>query len=107
LGALVHMLTLGEEQPDPERVDIQLGKPASRRQWTDEEDRVLVDAVKREGAHNWAVIAQALTGRKDKQCRERWFNHLCPNVKKGDWTVDEDEVILKGVSEFGTVRARE
>ena len=31
-----------------------------------------------------------------KQCRERWFNHLCPEVKKGEWTPEEDELITIG-----------
>ena len=26
-----------------------------------------------------------------KQCRERWRNHLRPELNKGDWTVEEDE----------------
>jgi len=34
-----------------------------------------------------------MTGRVGKQCRERWHNHLNPNVKKQKWTV-EDEWIL-------------
>ena len=29
------------------------------------------------------LIASHMTGRVGKQCRERWFNHLCPAVKKG------------------------
>ena len=37
-----------------------------------------------------------------KQCRERWFNHLCPEVKKGEWTPEEDELITIGVKELGT-----
>lgn len=32
----------------------------------------------------------------------RWFNHLCPQVKKGAWTVDEDRIIMESVREFGT-----
>jgi hypothetical protein len=32
----------------------------------------------------------------------RWFNHLCPDVKKGSWTADEDRVIMESVQQFGT-----
>ena len=35
-------------------------------------------------------------------CLRRWFNHLCPDVKKGSWTADEDRVIMESVREFGT-----
>lgn len=56
--------------------DKVLAKPTLKRAWTQEEDAILIEAVKREGAHNWTVIARAFNGsRKDKQCRERWFNH--------------------------------
>ena len=46
--------------------------------------------VLRHGAGNikWSVIAAQLPGRIGKQCRERWFNHLDPDIKKGDWTPD-------------------
>lgn len=35
-----------------------------------------------------------LPGRLGKQCRERWFNHLDPTVKKTEWTPHEDEVLF-------------
>jgi hypothetical protein len=37
-----------------------------------------------------------------KQCRERWFNHLAPSVKKGEWTVEEDMRIMAAVQQHGT-----
>jgi hypothetical protein len=40
------------------------------------------------------VIAQLLPNRIGKQCRERWYNHLDPNIKKGEWTEKEDELII-------------
>eukprot|EP00178_Gracilaria_changii_P016785 TRINITY_DN48169_c0_g1_i1.p1 TRINITY_DN48169_c0_g1~~TRINITY_DN48169_c0_g1_i1.p1 ORF type:complete len:220 (+),score=22.35 TRINITY_DN48169_c0_g1_i1:269-928(+) len=30
-----------------------------------------------------------IPGREGKQCRERWFNHLAPNVCKDEWTPEE------------------
>jgi hypothetical protein len=36
-----------------------------------------------------------------KQCRERWFNHLDPAVRKGDWTVEEDRLIWEKQQEIG------
>ena len=38
-----------------------------------------------------------------KQCRERWFNHLCPEVKKGSWSAEEDRVIMESVARYGTL----
>jgi myb proto-oncogene protein len=32
----------------------------------------------------------SLPGRIGKQCRERWHNHLDPNIKKDKWNPEED-----------------
>ncbi|KAJ6750725.1 hypothetical protein OIU85_001281 [Salix viminalis] len=50
-------------------------------QWTEEEDRKLIRLVKQFGVRNWARIAEKLDGRVGKQCRERWHNHLRPDIK--------------------------
>ena len=39
--------------------------------WTEEEDRTLIENVRKHGAANWSQIAQHLEGRIGKQCRER------------------------------------
>lgn len=41
------------------------------------------------------MVAKHLKGRLGKQCRERWHNHLNPNVKKSSWTAEEDLIIYK------------
>ena len=46
------------------------------------------------GTKKWSVIAQSLEGRLGKQCRERWYNHLDPAIKRGPWTEDEDRRII-------------
>ena len=46
--------------------------------WTEDEDRKVVDLVKKYGAKKWSLIASNLPGRIGKQCRERWHNHLNP-----------------------------
>mmetsp|Transcript_49779 Transcript_49779/g.137967 ORF Transcript_49779/g.137967 Transcript_49779/m.137967 type:complete len:699 (+) Transcript_49779:20-2116(+) len=70
--------------------------------WTTEEDEKLVAAVEKFGATRWSLISAHVPGRVGKQCRERWFNHLCPEVSKGSWTAEEDEIIAQGVLELGT-----
>jgi transcription factor MYB, plant len=44
-------------------------------------DRKLVKLVEQFGLRKWSYIAQLLPGRVGKQCRERWHNHLRPNIK--------------------------
>lgn len=53
------------------------------------------------GAVNWNLIATSFPGRTGKQCRERWHNHLFEGIKKGDWTEEEDMVILKSHERLG------
>merc|ERR1711957_1005061 len=35
-------------------------------------------------------------------CRERWHNHLRPQLFKGEWTPEEDQEIWDRVQEMGT-----
>ncbi|KAL2103758.1 hypothetical protein ACEWY4_000626 [Coilia grayii] len=63
--------------------------------WTKEEDELLVRLVQTHGCKKWTLIARHLKGRHGKQCRERWHNHLDPDVKKTSWTPEEDLTIYK------------
>lgn len=62
--------------------------------WTPEEDEVVRKLVTKLGTKKWSEIAQALPGRLGKQCRERWYNHLDPAIKRTAWTEEEDRVII-------------
>nr|KYP47673.1 Transcription factor MYB98 [Cajanus cajan] len=70
-------------------------------QWTEEEDSALVKLVEKFGPKKWSEIAKLLQGRIGKQCRERWFNHLQPNIKKGPWTLEEDIILIEAHHEIG------
>ncbi|KAL7510145.1 hypothetical protein ACHAXN_010650 [Cyclotella atomus] len=63
--------------------------------WTAEEDRTVEEHVRIHGPSKWSKIADALPGRIGKQCRERWCNHLDPNISKKAWSEDEDRTILE------------
>lgn len=43
--------------------------------------RLLIRLVDQFGIRKWSHIAQMLPGRIGKQCRERWHNHLRPDIK--------------------------
>jgi len=70
--------------------------------WSAEEDQILMELVATHGPKKWSLIASSLQGRIGKQCRERWHNHLNPNVRKDAWTQDEDDVISDLVDRIGT-----
>ncbi|XP_069608422.1 myb-related protein B [Ranitomeya imitator] len=63
--------------------------------WTKEEDEKVIELVKKYGTKHWTLVAQQLKGRLGKQCRERWHNHLNPEVKKSSWTQEEDHIICQ------------
>ncbi|XP_066558672.1 myb-related protein B isoform X4 [Amia ocellicauda] len=63
--------------------------------WTKEEDEKVIELVKKYGTKQWAMVAKHLKGRLGKQCRERWHNHLNPEVKKSSWTAEEDRIIYQ------------
>jgi Myb-like DNA-binding domain len=69
--------------------------------WTEEEDEIVVKMVNKYGPRNWSQIASALSGRVGKQWRERWHNHLNPNIKRAKWTEEEDRIILAEHNKVG------
>ena len=59
-------------------------------QWSKEEDALVCKYVEVYGTKQWARIVLVLPGRKGKQCRERWHNHLNPDIVKQAWSNEED-----------------
>ncbi|XP_059647042.1 transcription factor MYB3R-3 [Cornus florida] len=62
--------------------------------WTQEEDEKITELVAKYGPTKWSIIAKSLPGRIGKQCRERWHNHLNPDIKKDAWTLDEELALM-------------
>ncbi len=69
--------------------------------WTPQEDALVVELVQKYGHKKWSFIARQLHGRLGKQCRERWYNHLDPDIKKGGWTEEEDKIIIESHATHG------
>lgn len=57
--------------------------------------------VQKYGVKKWSLIAQHVGGRLGKQCRERWYNHLNPDISKASWTHAEDDIIIAAHKELG------
>ncbi|XVF42290.1 hypothetical protein PTKIN_Ptkin01aG0349200 [Pterospermum kingtungense] len=63
--------------------------------WTPEEDRILISYIQRHGHGNWrALPKQAGLPRCGKSCRLRWKNYLRPDIKRGNFTTEEEETIF-------------
>lgn len=86
--------------------------------WTTEEDELLVSEINkqmdsfRSGMSessskctkdnilkriklDWVQISNGVKSRTGKQCRERWINHLNPELRKCQWSKEEDLKLLK------------
>ncbi|KAH0876742.1 hypothetical protein HID58_064136 [Brassica napus] len=63
--------------------------------WSAEEDRILISHIRLHGHPNWRALPQ-LAGllRCGKSCRLRWINYLRPDIKRGNFTPQEEETII-------------
>ncbi len=77
------------------------GKGLCKRLWSNEEDQLLTILVEKYGPKRWSLIANQLPDRIGKQCRERWHNHLSPDVRKASWSVHEDTIIFEYHKKLG------
>ncbi|CAA7020687.1 unnamed protein product [Microthlaspi erraticum] len=64
--------------------------------WTKEEDERLIAYIKAHGEGCWRSLPKAAgLLRCGKSCRLRWINYLRPDLKRGNFTEEEDELIIK------------
>ncbi|GFP85273.1 myb-related protein p [Phtheirospermum japonicum] len=64
--------------------------------WTAEEDEKLVSYITANGEGSWRSLPKnAGLLRCGKSCRLRWINYLRADVKRGNFTADEEETIVK------------
>ncbi|XP_054809296.1 transcription factor MYB3-like [Prosopis cineraria] len=68
----------------------------NRGAWTPEEDRKLAQCIEVHGAKRWKSIAiKSGLNRCGKSCRLRWLNYLRPNIKRGNISLEEEDLILR------------
>ena len=101
---------------DPLEVTESLGfqtyRKGARKPWTKEEDAELSNLVSKELEYgrdleslDWDRIAETISPdglRKSKDCRKRWSNSLDPALRKGKWTPEEDDLLVKAFEKFGS-----
>ncbi|KAH1066334.1 hypothetical protein J1N35_031321 [Gossypium stocksii] len=79
-----------EQKLSLKRFDVNKGA------WTAEEDRKLAEVIKVRGAKRWKTIPTiAGLNRCGKSCRLRWMNYLRPNIKRGNISDQEEDLILR------------
>ncbi|VFQ65882.1 unnamed protein product [Cuscuta campestris] len=64
--------------------------------WTKEEDERLTSYIKAHGEGCWRSLPKAAgLLRCGKSCRLRWINYLRPDLKRGNFSSHEDDLIIK------------
>jgi hypothetical protein len=80
-------------------------KPGVRKgQWQDHEDAIVVEAVSTSTEQpftRWSDLAQRLPGRVGKQIRDRWVNHLNPNINHLPFSREDDLLLWDGHKQLG------
>ncbi|KNA05795.1 hypothetical protein SOVF_187060 [Spinacia oleracea] len=64
--------------------------------WTPEEDQKLLAYIEEHGHGNWrALPTKAGLQRCGKSCRLRWTNYLRPDIKRGKFSLQEEQTIIQ------------
>lgn len=84
-----------------------------RFKFSPEEDEILKSIVVNNKFESWTKIAEIFNAvskemmlktpvlRNERQCRDRWYNYLAPEVNRSAWTPEEDSILLSKYAEFG------
>lgn len=76
--------------PCCEKVGLKKGR------WTAEEDEILSNYIQANGEGSWRSLPKnAGLKRCGKSCRLRWINYLRADLKRGNITNEEEEIIIK------------
>lgn len=70
--------------------------------WTAAEDEALLELVQAQGTGNWPEVGRHFEHRTGKQCRERWYNHISPDICNMEWKLKEDIEIVRCLATVGT-----
>ncbi|KAF8106559.1 hypothetical protein N665_0137s0013 [Sinapis alba] len=78
------------------------GSALKKGPWTSTEDGILINYVKSHGEGNWNTVQKHTSlARCGKSCRLRWANHLRPDLKKGAFSKEEEQLIVEMHARMG------
>ncbi|KAH3662124.1 hypothetical protein OGAPHI_006305 [Ogataea philodendri] len=103
-----------------ESLGYKVFRKQTRSVWTEEKDKILREAVisqfleheKLESydkqrikpdSIDWTAIAANFDNYSAMRCRKRWVSALDPRLRRGKWTPEEDDQLLKAYQELGPV----
>jgi hypothetical protein len=92
--------------PDSHPPEQACASPAPRSKphakFTASEDAHLRSLLRLYGPTNWALIAERISGKTARQCRERWMNYLAPELNTRPWTAAEDALLKEKYRLYGS-----
>jgi hypothetical protein len=97
-------LGIGEKRKRRERkrVSISRGLRSPPNKWTKQESEKLIRLVFEFGDKSWKKIAEQLGGGKTgAQCAQHWKRVLSPEIRKGSWDDQEEELLFSLVQKHG------
>lgn len=85
----------------PTRARTRVSSKTSQTSWTEAEDNLLSKLMDEEPSIPPDVLAMSFPDKTQQQVLDRWNKVLNPELIKGSWTSEEDEIITKWVQEHG------
>ena len=76
-------------------------KVINQKKWTKEEDEELIKLVKSHNGKKWKEIASNFHNKSPLQCFSR-YKRIRPEIYKGSWKKEEDNLILSLIEKYGT-----
>jgi hypothetical protein len=74
-----------------------------RKRWSSDEDEQLKRIVEEHGAENWDTIGSSMTTKRSgRQCRDRWYFYLTPDINRQSWIAEEDNQLLQQHARIGS-----
>lgn len=77
-------------------------KKSKRKKFTAEEDARLLSLIDVHGSNDWKLISRLMKDRSPRQCKERYINHLSPELNTGPWTPEEDKLLYECYKHYGS-----
>ena len=68
--------------------------------WTAEEDKLLIELFTKHGP-KWSSFCGQIPGRTDDACSKRYRESLDPNLKREEWTPEEDDMLMEAYNSIG------
>lgn len=79
------------------------GLRKSPNKWTKEEDQKLATLVSIYGEKKWKKISAEMGGLKTgAQCAQHWKRVLSPDIRKGAWDENEEDLLFRLVTQHGS-----